>query len=71
MLTRLGLVFIGMTVGGAAFLMTGLAAFLLVSQIQDATLLAQAKQPVQPNQVLASNRPATVVRYAEYAPPAE
>jgi hypothetical protein len=71
MLTKLGILFIGLTVGGAAFLMTGLAAFLLVSQIQDATLLAQATQPVQPNQVLASNRPVIVVHYAEYAPPPE
>ena len=71
MLTKLGLFLIGLTVGGSAFLVTGLASFLLVSQIQDATLLAQATQPVQPNQVLGSNRHVTVVHYAEYARPPE
>ena len=71
MLTRLGIFLIGLTVGGAAFLMTGLASFLLVSQIQYATLQARATQAVQENQVLANNRPVTVVHYAEYAPPPE
>ena len=33
MFTKLGILFIGLTVGGASFLMTGLADFLLVSQI--------------------------------------
>jgi hypothetical protein len=71
MFTKLGILFIGLTVGGASFLMTGLADFLLVSQIQDATLLAQATRAAQSDQVLASNHPVIVVRYAEYAPPSE
>ena len=71
MLTKLSVLFIGLTVGGAAFLMAGFASFLLVSQIQHATLQARATQAVQENQVLANNRPVIVVHYAEYAPPPE
>ena len=51
MLTRLGIFLIGLTVGGAAFLMTGLASFLLVSQIQYATLQARATQAAEMDQV--------------------
>ena len=71
MLTKLNVLFLGLTVGGAAFATAGLASFLAVSQLQYATLQARATQAVQENQVLANNRPVTVVHYAEYAPPPE
>jgi hypothetical protein len=74
MLSRLGIFFIGLTVGGAAFLMTGLASFLLVSQLQYATLQARATQAAEMDQdstrmknpVVADN--VIQVHYAQVAP---
>ena len=74
MLTRLGIFLIGLTVGGAAFLMTGLASFLLVSQLQYATLQARATQAAEMDQdstrmknpVVADN--VIQVHYAQVAP---
>ena len=62
MLTKLNVLFLGLTVGGAAFATAGLASFLAVSQLQYATLQARATQAVQSNRVLPSERLVTMVR---------
>jgi hypothetical protein len=45
MLTKLGIAFLGMTIGGATFLITGFAVFLTISQIQDRGLEARGPAP--------------------------
>ena len=39
---KLGVAFLGMTVGGVTFLVMGLATYLTISQIQDRTMEARA-----------------------------
>ena len=74
MLTRLGIFLIGLTVGGAGFLMTGLASFLLLSQIQYATLQARATHAAEMDQVSARMKNPVLaddvsqMHYAQVAP---
>ena len=74
MLTRLGIFLIGLTVGGAAFLVTGFASFLLVTQIQYATLQARATHAAEMDQVSARMKNPVLaddvsqVHYAQVAP---
>ena len=49
---RLALAFLGLTVGGSAFLASGLAGFLTISSLQDHVLLREAQRT-----------PAAVVQY--------
>jgi len=70
MLTKLNVLFLGLTVGGATFLMTGLASFMLVSQIQYATLQARATQAAEMDQVSTTMRnpvPVIQMHYAQVA----
>jgi hypothetical protein len=50
-LTKLNIFFLGLAVGGATFLATGLASFLTISQLQDRTLQAMATQAIEASQV--------------------
>jgi hypothetical protein len=74
MLTRLGTFLIGLTVGGAAFLIASFASFLLVSQIQYATLQARATQAAEMDQVSTRMKnpvfadDVSQVHYAQVAP---
>jgi hypothetical protein len=43
--TKLGIAFLGMTVGGATFLVTGLAVFLTISQLDVRGLEARGRAP--------------------------
>jgi hypothetical protein len=51
MLTKLNVFFLGLTVGGATFVATGLASFLTISQLQYSTLQARATQAIEASQV--------------------
>jgi hypothetical protein len=62
---KLGIAFLGMVVGGAAFLMSGVTVYLTTAQLQDRVRAAklqdrviQAQGPVQP----------TLVQYARFQP---
>jgi len=46
MLEKLSIAFLGLAIGGTAFLVTGLAVFLTISRVEDRSLQAQA--PRQP-----------------------
>jgi hypothetical protein len=51
MVTKLQIFFLGLTVGGATFLATGLASFLTISQLQYSTLQARATQAIEASRV--------------------
>ena len=67
MLTKLGILFLGMTVGGVTFLEVGFACFLTITQLQHRTLEARVAQAaVEANQV--STRAKNARTMAEQAP---
>ena len=59
---KLGIFFLGVTVGGATFLMAGFALFLTIAQLQYSTLEARVAQAVESTQVStrAKNAPVMV-----------
>ena len=56
--TKLGLAFLGMTVGGAIFLIAGFAVFLTISQVQQRVIEARGPAATQ----------ASPVQYAQLSP---
>jgi hypothetical protein len=54
--TKLGIAFLGMTVGGTTFLVTGLAVFLTISQLHNRSLEARGPAPQ-----------ASAVQYAQFS----
>jgi hypothetical protein len=67
MMSKLGVLFLGLTVGGATFLATGLACFLTIDQLQYRNLQAQATQATEPYQVSTRAKDAPVVVEANQA----
>ena len=61
-MAKLGILFLGLTVGGATFLAVGLACFLTIGQLQYQTLQARATQAAEGYQVStrAKDAPAVV-----------
>jgi hypothetical protein len=51
MMAKLGILFLGLTVGGATFLAMGVACFLSIGQLQYQTLQARATQATEVHQV--------------------
>ena len=51
MMSKLGVLFLGLTVGGATFLAMGVACFLTIGQLQYQTLQARATQATEVHQV--------------------
>ena len=51
MMAKLGILFLGLTVGGATFLAMGVACFVTIGQLQYQTLQARATQATEPYQV--------------------
>ena len=51
MMSKLGVLFLGLTVGGATFLAMGVACFVTISQLQYQTLQARATQATEPYQI--------------------
>jgi CHASE3 domain sensor protein len=67
MRTSFGILFLGMTVGGATFLVAGFASFLAIGQLQDRIIEARATQAVvEANQVSTRAKNAPVM--ADQAP---
>jgi CHASE3 domain sensor protein len=67
--TKLGILFLGMSVGGATFLVAGFASYLTIAQLQYSTLQARATQvAVEANQVStrAKNPPVMVAGQPPY-----
>jgi hypothetical protein len=63
---KFGIFFLGVTVGGAAFLTAGLAFFLTITQLQSSTMQARATQAaVEANQVSTRAKNAPVMVDAE------
>jgi hypothetical protein len=75
-MSKLGTLFLGLTVGGATFLATGLACFLAIGQLQYQTLQARATQATEPYQISTRAKDAPVVvegdraeiQYVRYMP---
>jgi hypothetical protein len=61
MMAKLGVLFLGLTVGGATFLAVGLVCFLTIGQLQYRTLQARATQATEPYQVSTRAKDAPVV----------
>ena len=61
MMSKLGVLFLGLTVGGATFLAMGVACFVTISQLQYQTLQARATQATEPYQVSTRAKDAPVV----------
>jgi hypothetical protein len=60
--TKLGIFFLGIAVGGATFLVTGLLFFVSIAQLQYATIQARATQAiVEANQVSTRTKNAPVM----------
>jgi hypothetical protein len=57
--SKLGIALLGMTFGGVTFLITGLAVFLSISQLQDRTIV----------DARATTAKAMIVHYAQLPPP--
>ena len=76
MMSKLGILFLGLTVGGATFLAVGLACFLTIGQLQYQTLQARATQAAEGYQVStrAKDAPAVVetdraeIQFVRYIP---
>ena len=62
MMSKLGILFLGLTVGGATFLAMGVACFVTIGQLQYQTLQARATQAAEGYQVStrAKDAPAVV-----------
>ena len=61
MMSKLGTLFLGLTVGGATFLAMGLVCFLTIGQLQYQTLQARATQATEGYQVSTRAKDAPVV----------
>jgi hypothetical protein len=76
MMSKLGTLFLGLTVGGATFLAVGLVCFLTIGGLQYRTLQARATQAAEGYQVStrAKDAPAVVeadqaeIQYVRYIP---
>ena len=65
---KLGILFLGLTVGGATFLAVGFACFLTIAQLQYSTLQARGAQAaVEANQVSTRTKNAPVMASANGA----
>jgi hypothetical protein len=61
--SRLGLALLGLTVGGATFLFSGVAAFLSIASLQDRAVIS-----LQDRTVREARAPVAVVHYVEFQP---
>ena len=67
MMSKLGVLFLGLTVGGATFLAMGVACFVTIGQLQYQTLQARATQATEPYQVSTRAKDTPVVVEADRA----
>ena len=67
MMAKLGVCFLGLTVGGATFLAMGVACFVTIGQLQYQTLQARATQATEPYQVSTRAKDVPVVVEADRA----
>jgi hypothetical protein len=66
-MAKLGILFLGLTVGGATFLAMGVGCFLTIGQLQYQTLQARATQATEGYQVSTRAKDAPVVVEADRA----
>jgi hypothetical protein len=67
MATKLGILVLGMTVGGATFLAVGFASYLTIAQLQYRTMQARATQvAIEAVSTRAKNPPVTVAERPPY-----
>jgi len=67
MMSKLGILFLGLTVGGATFLAMGVACFVTIGQLQYQTLQARATQAAEGYQVSTRAKDAPLMVEADRA----